>query len=779
MEDDRTRPAASRRTEIILAGIALAIVFRIAFAHLFAAGNSLATQQDNTYQLVPLFSFLSQAFAGGEYPYWINSVLSGMAAFNDPDFSPAYPLYFLRFDWFGTPLESMSAVHWITVFHLFLLYLNSYLMLRCMRIRPVASFLGASLFALSQNSISYAGWVNITASYAWLPLVIGAVVLILDRRREGRPVIVGGLALAMLTLASPSQTLIHALFIGGVLTAARVLIWLAAGERHNVYKTARDILAMGALALLLSAPSIIPSLLNLDNMIRFLGDFPPITNNARMPFEATLIGQMSPSQLPSVLLPMQVPLIVGSWFIGLGGVLFALVSLVEIRKHWLVAPLAVLTIYGLLSAMGSHTGAAQLNYHVPFLNMVREPPRHMVVFMLACSALAAIGFDALTSAIAAGRRGLLTWRFALPVAAFAGVCALAARTSLPYAGTAPIWMVLAAFGAAIILLAAAIRLSGPARMAAFTGAAVLVVAANLAHPHANLSLRVNDYFRAANLTSHRVLEEVSRISGIERYRVVFESGDLPSAFWSMNGSYYGLRSFQAFKNPVTDARQFTEVAQAQGIRHYYPLLGGRYYVCSACGQVDKTTYQPIREIEGHRVFVAESAAPDHYVVGRVAGLYESRNEFIERVEAGFDHKREIYLDRSVFVPRLDTLLTSQKDALHAVSKQERRTLNTVELSVSTDRPAVLVLNEYFASAWTATLNGEPVPTFRVNLNQIGVSLESGASFVRFEYKPTLFVWLLRLQVLVATILAVWGIARLWKAYRPSIARTSQASSRSS
>src|SRR6185503_4331877 len=135
MTADRTGQASSRRTELLLAAVVRAIVFRIAFGQLIAPVRDHATQQATTCQHVQIFSYLSHAFVTGEYPYWMNTVLSGMSVFNEPDFSPAYPFYFLRFDWFGTPLASMSAIHWITVLHLFVLYFNSYVMLRCMRAR--------------------------------------------------------------------------------------------------------------------------------------------------------------------------------------------------------------------------------------------------------------------------------------------------------------------------------------------------------------------------------------------------------------------------------------------------------------------------------------------------------------------------------------------------------------------------------------------------------------------------------------------------------------------
>src|SRR6185503_7351690 len=552
----------------------------------------------------------------------------------------------------------------------------------------------------------------------------------------------GAITLALLTLASPSQPLIHAIFIGGVLFLGRSLTWLAARDGLPMRRAIGGILAMGALALLLSAPSVVPSLLNLGHMIRFLGDFPPITGNSRMPFEATLIAQMAPAQLASVIMPLQVPLIVGSWFIGLGGVLFALFGLVDIRRNWLVGPLALLTLYGLLSAMGSHSGLAQINYHVPFLNMIREPPRHMVVFMLGASALAAFGFDALTAAIAESDRARAQGlkRFAIPSALFLVIVALASRTSLAYAGTVPMWAVLAAFVACIAMLASAMWLRAPIRGAAFGAAAILAFSANLAHPHANLQLRVNDYLRPANLSSHRVLAEVGRIP---------------------------------------DARWCTEVGQAQGIRHYYALLGGKYYVCGACTQVDKTTYRPVRQIEGYKLYQADSALPLYFAVGRVAGLFETPHEFIERVEAGFDAAREVFLDRTVGIPQLNQLLATPADVLQAVIKEERRTLNVLELGVNTNRQAIVVLNEYFSDSWIATVNGIPAPALRINLNQIGVLVDPGSNLVRFEYRPWVFVWLLRLQAVVAGVLALWGAARLWRTYRPSIAMTTHARSRSS
>ena len=90
---------------------------------------------------------------------------------------------------------------------------------------------------------------------------------------------------------------------------------------------------------------------------------------------------------------------------------------------------------------------------------------------------------------------------------------------------------------------------------------------------------------------------------------------------------------------------------------------------------------------------------------------------------------------------------------------EKRSANGLDLQLKTNRRSLLVLNEYFRNDWQATLNGNRVKTFKVNLNQIGVMLPEGLNHVHFEYRPWLFIWLSYVQraafvVMVAGILAI-------------------------
>jgi len=199
----------------------------------------------------------------------------------------------------------------------------------------------------------------------------------------------------------------------------------------------------------------------------------------------------------------------------------------------------------------------------------------------------------------------------------------------------------------------------------------------------------------------------------------------------------------------------------------------KYYLCEICDRVPPG-YAYDRTLLNHKLFVADRAVPRVVVVGRVAGLYDRREEFPARLRAVFDPFREVLLDRSVAVPGLADLVDTPADALHAVVKQEARSLNAVEVSVSSDRPAIVVLNEYFTDAWNVSINGIGATTIKVNLNQVGVAIPAGGSVVRFEYRPALFIWLLRVQRMAVLIVLAVGGAYAWRRARSRIVLRSSA-----
>jgi len=354
------------------------------------------------------------------------------------------------------------------------------------------------------------------------------------------------------------------------------------------------------------------------------------------------------------------------------------------------------------------------------------------------------------------------------------VAALASRSSLEWVSPLPQWAVLGAFVFVVILLAVATRSPRTLHAPLLAVAALTSVLVNVPYPPKDRLLADSDYLTRANLQSHHTLSALSKIEDIRSYRVLFEGDELASPYWSMNASYYGLRSFQAFKNPLPSAQQFEEVFQRFDVANYYPLLGARYYLCRTCDWLHLDQYRFDREIGGYRLYVSDSALPRYSAIIRIAGVYASRDEFFDIVRSGFDFSHEVYIERGHPLAGLQQFM-GVRTVPEVALKEERNTLNTLVLSANTSGDAILLFNEYFSEDWKVTINGLPVPPIRVNLNQIGVPLPAGASLVAFEYRPTFFVALLRLQ----TLTVVGGLAWLaWSWVRGRGTRPARVSRRS-
>src|SRR6267378_6079292 len=129
--------------ELILAPLAMVGLSLFAFRQFLEPGRSSSTFQDNTYLLHPLFSYISKSFSNGEFPYWVNSLMAGLPLYGTPQFSITYPFYFFHSGLYSDPLSALTQLHYVPLFHIAILYFNSYFLLRILRIGPLAALLGA------------------------------------------------------------------------------------------------------------------------------------------------------------------------------------------------------------------------------------------------------------------------------------------------------------------------------------------------------------------------------------------------------------------------------------------------------------------------------------------------------------------------------------------------------------------------------------------------------------------------------------------------------------
>src|SRR5260370_6600380 len=485
-------------------------------------------------------------------------------------------------------------------------------MLRVFRLSPIPALLGASLFVFSAGTISYGFWVNSIAAYSWFTLVVASVFLVLENRQAKVGVLLGVLSLSLLTLAMPAQPLIHSVFTLGVLYLFYALRYLKNSDIRTLWRVTRNLSLLGILTLIISSPSIVPVVLETRNMIRFLGEFPAIRAYARIPFNASLVGQLKPSYLAASLVPLQIPNIVGNPFIGVSAALLALFGVFRTRTDWIVLPILSIALYGLLSATGSHLGFAQLNHQLPLLNRIRKPVTYRILFVFGVSTLAAFGFAYLIDVLKTGFRVLLDIKHILVVLIFLGLLLVVLNTQLPFIGLISKGSLLGVFGLAMGVLLTLRWVSGWKGSAIALSVALLIIYANFQYPMEPPRWQDGDYFAAANLVSHEVLGELESIEDVRNYRIIFADDKLSSQYWSMNASYHGLRTFQGYMNPLP-YDQFKDVFQSFNTQHYYPLLGAKYYLCNPCNEQLMRDYEFKTEINGYKLNLAKQALPRYSI----------------------------------------------------------------------------------------------------------------------------------------------------------------------
>ncbi len=121
----------------------------------------------------------------------------------------------------------------------------------------------------------------------------------------------------------------------------------------------------------------------------------------------------------------------------------------------------------------------------------------------------------------------------------------------------------------------------------------------------------------------------------------------------------------------------------------------------------------------------------------------------------FDPEREVVLART-------PPLALDGGPVSGEVRWEERTPNRLRLSVTSDRPALLVVADNWFPAWRATVDGEEAPVLRAYHALRAVPVPAGVSAVEMTYHSDLLVrslWLSVVTLLGLSALGTWGIAR--------------------
>jgi hypothetical protein len=644
---------------------------------------------------------------------------------------------------YNTPLDTLRHVHYVTLLHVAILWLSTYVMMRIFHLRIISSVMGATLFAFSANTYQYLFWVNIISPYSWLPLALGSVFLILEDRYPKTGVVLGWTSIYLLVSASPAQPLIHFIYCSAVLALGYGISHRR--DRTNWIKPARNLVVLAAGSLVVSAAVLIPTtIFARRDMVRWT-EAGPIVGNQKIPFAGFLTGQAKPSELAKAVFPLSIPTQTGDPYLGIIPIFLAAFSLFPRHRNWAILPLFCLGLYALLSLTGSHLGFAYINYKLPLWNKIREPGRHLYVFGLAACTLAAFGFEHLTTP----ERLRDLRKHALVLISLFVLLLGSYWIRRSYATLIDDSTLFWSFGLFLLVLFAGRFLP------AFNGAIQLLLVGiaiypALRYPAPIVKTSEGDYFMEENLRSHRVLQEVARIPDVENYRLIVHDSQFNPQYWSMNAAYYRLRTFEAFMNPLPFG-EAQEMFDAPHLPRYAQLLGAKYDL--QCGESPSAAagYSLEREIEGCKLYSTTDVQPHFFLSTEIGLSYSNVQQFLDTFGRTDSPLNKLYISSKDTREISDWL--ADESVLRWETAGERATRNSLDVDIRTNRRSLLVLNEYYRDDWQVALNGNTVKKFKVNLNQIGIMLPDGKNHVHFEYQPRLFIGLLYMQSVAYAVLA--------------------------
>jgi len=630
---------------------------------------------------------------------------------------------------------------------------NMFIMLRFIGASRLAAVTGASLIAFGANSLSYAVWMQIVAPYAWLPLYLAGLIGVLENRpsRKYPAMAVGGMVL--LALASPSQPLIHAVLLTFVLALFRCWYNYANAVSNATRSSFLKLFGIALVAFLISAPALLPAVVEFKNMIRWIGPFPAVTGFDRIPFEAFLVDQLSVADLGGVMVKIT-PKAVGSQFAGPIVVTLAMFALISRARSWIAIALATIAVYALASSTGNNLGLAYVNYELPLVNKIREPSRFLFLFQLGIGILAALGIDELRRMVS-GSQPASAWRRPVIFVSAIAMVSLAAAFTLRGQGA----VLVPAFVASGLLMALVVitvlaarsrwRLRGDAVGVCWSAAALAILAANVSWTPPPIA--ASHYLNNDGVALDMAIQRVADLDPRGEYRLIFE-GNVDKQMAAMLSSYQNVRTLNSYFNPAP-MHQFQELYH-HGPRtdNYLQILGARYLICRDCAGAEYLGFKFRERIHGYDLHEASDALPYVQIAQRVDGSFNGLADFVGKA-VGHDLSRGLLFVEPGAAVTLDKTLSKTGAC---VVREDIRKKNLIRYLVSCESPGVLILNEFHADPWRVTVNGISSEALRVNGNQIGVRLGRGGQIVEFTYRP----WIFRLSLLLSAIgvlfLFVWA-----------------------
>lgn len=695
--------------------------------------------------LYPTYAFAAEQLQARHFPFWNPRLFAGAPFAADLQSGLFYPPNLAAF-LFVRPF-SYEALEMLAALHYPLAGIAAYALARELEIGRLGAFAAGLVFAFSGFMVAHMGHYNMLAAAAWAPLV-GMLLVRALRTDRVEWAALGGGTFALALLAGHVQTALY-------LALALGLVWVAAAARRR--STAR--LASLPLLLVVGAAAAAVLLVPAFELTR-LSIRSEISYAQAAEFAASPLG----------LLTFLVPQLFGDgpndhwglrWslqesfgYVGITGLLLALLALWLGRRSRLPVWLLLFALFWLLVALGETTPLHGWLYRlVPGFDKVRAPGRGLLFVDLALALLVGLGIAQLARRPSWRERPRVDRLIRAASLAVGGI-ALVAIPLLYYAALTsqdkdPVILrrALQASGSVnltLLFLVGALALLWRWRRAWsrwLAPAAVGLVALDLAAASAGFNPTTQDLL--VGFRHPELVELLRERVGDGRIDTRTGIADLVQPDLAMVA---GLDDVSGLFNPLT-LRSFDRYWEGLGSRSTpgYDLLAVRYVVAKRGTPLDPAKFRPAAEAPGELVLFENSRAlPRAFVAPRGEVLGEADTEARLR-DPGFDPRAVAILNEQVVA-----------DGGGAVESLSRPGPNELVLRLRDVGGGYLVVSEAHYPGWSATVDGRAAPVLRAYNLLMAVPVGEGASEIRLTFRPT--AWTPALGLTTAGWLAVAAAA---------------------
>jgi hypothetical protein len=358
--------------------------------NIYAPGDFL--RSDTINQNLPFKYQLYNSLQNNKLPFWIDTIYKGFPLVAEGEVGAFYPLNIIFFK----ALSFIKAYNYLIFLNILIIYFGTYLFARTLKLSSFSSMFLSLVFSLSSFFILHITHQNILTSAAWLPWIFLFNYNLFEKRRI-EYFILACFTLVLSILAGSIQIAFYISFSNLI-----CLLFFRKKFQINLTKIITIFLLEVIVAILLSSIQLLPTfeLLRLSVRSQGLGNIaldslPFHPRNLFTLFFPYIFGDPGLGTYPRF---------GGNWgmfwentaYIGLLPLLFAFVSLKNIKKRKFIKIFWLLLLISLLLVLGKYSPLFWI-YYLPVFNSFRVTSRFLLVFLFYLSLLSGFGIQFIIS----------------------------------------------------------------------------------------------------------------------------------------------------------------------------------------------------------------------------------------------------------------------------------------------------------------------------------------------------------------------------------------------